>query len=494
MNLSYKVAHNTIIQMIGKIISTILGLLSLALITRYLGQDGFGEYTTIITFLSIFAVLADFGLTLVTVQMISGVKEDQQENKILNNLFSFRLLSILTVLIITPLVLWFMPYSSTIKLGVLITAPYFIFPALSQIIIGLFQKKLSMNRAVLAEVISRTVLIIGIFAVWKLKLGLNGILFTTVLSGFVSFLFHYLLAKKFVKLKLAWDFKLWKDILTRSWPLAITIILNLIYLRTDIVFLSLLKSSSEVGLYGAAYRVVDVLTTLPFMFAGLILPILTVAWLENNRTQFNNVLQKSFDFMAIIALPLIAGGLLLSEPIMTAIAGAAFKDSGDILKLLIVAVVAIFLGTMFSHAVIALNKQKKLIGFYFFTSLSSLLAYFILIPKFSYFGAASVTIYSETLIAIFSAYCVYKYSHFLPNLKIVLKSMMASIIMGGFIWFWPSKFQINLLGLILTIILATFIYFLALFIIGGIKIQDLKILFKKKSTTNTKESYNQTRI
>jgi O-antigen/teichoic acid export membrane protein len=49
-----------------------------------LGQTGFGQYTTITTFLSIFAILADFGLTLVTAQMISQPNID--EKKILNNL------------------------------------------------------------------------------------------------------------------------------------------------------------------------------------------------------------------------------------------------------------------------------------------------------------------------------------------------------------------------------------------------------------------------
>ena len=87
MSLAKKIVHNTIIQIIGKLIATVLGLFSLALITRYLGQVGFGQYTTIYTFLTFFAVIADLGLTLITVQMISGEKES--ENKILNNLFSF---------------------------------------------------------------------------------------------------------------------------------------------------------------------------------------------------------------------------------------------------------------------------------------------------------------------------------------------------------------------------------------------------------------------
>ncbi|MBI4812347.1 oligosaccharide flippase family protein [Candidatus Falkowbacteria bacterium] len=64
MTLSARIAYNTIIQIAGKIISTALGLIAVAIMTRHLGTLGFGQYTTIITFLSFFGIIADLGLTL----------------------------------------------------------------------------------------------------------------------------------------------------------------------------------------------------------------------------------------------------------------------------------------------------------------------------------------------------------------------------------------------------------------------------------------------
>ena len=151
MSLAKKIAHNTLAQIIGKIIATILGLFSLALITRYLGQAGFGEYTTITTFLTFFATIADLGLTLITVQMISGEKDN--ENKILNNLFSLRLVSALIFIGLAPLSVIFFPYSGTIKIGVLMAAASFFF-ALSQVIVGLFRK--TMYGAISGRIISVT--------------------------------------------------------------------------------------------------------------------------------------------------------------------------------------------------------------------------------------------------------------------------------------------------------------------------------------------------
>ena len=107
MNLYAKVAKNTLIQIIGKVISTLLGLLAIAMITRYLSPAGFGEYTTITTFLAFLAVIAVLGLTLVTAQMLCD--PSYEESKSLNNLFGLRLVSAIVFISLAPLIVLFFP-------------------------------------------------------------------------------------------------------------------------------------------------------------------------------------------------------------------------------------------------------------------------------------------------------------------------------------------------------------------------------------------------
>ena len=163
MSLSTRIAHNYIIQIIGKAIATALGLIAVGAIARYLGQNGFGEYTVIITFISFFAILADLGLTLVTVQMIS--QPNVNEEKILSNLLGLRLVSAFLFLGIAPFIIFLFPYTQVVKIGVLIAAVSFFFIALTQVLVGLFQKKLSMDKVAIAEVVSRVALVIGVFFV-----------------------------------------------------------------------------------------------------------------------------------------------------------------------------------------------------------------------------------------------------------------------------------------------------------------------------------------
>lgn len=480
MRLAAKIAYNTIVQVISKVIATVLGLVSIALITRYLGQTGFGQYTTIITFLSFFAVIADLGLTLVTVQMISRPGIDQE--KILGNLLALRLVSAIIFLGLAPLLVLFFPYDPAVKTGVAIASFSFLFIALNQVLVGIFQKHLRLDKVSIAEVAGRAALLVGIILALKANGGLTGIMIATVLSSLLNFCLHYIFSRSFVRLKLNFDWRAWREIIIKSWPLAVTIVFNLIYLKADTLLLSLIKRPSsvgiiaEVGLYGAAYKVIDVLTTFPFMFAGIILPIMTARWAEKDQAGFKTVLQRSFDLMAVIAIPLVVGAQFLAEDIMTVVAGNEFVLSGPILQVLIVAVAFIFLGCMFAHAVIAIDKQRKIIWAYVFVALSALVGYFALIPRFSYFGAAGVTIYSELAIALASFFLVWKYTGFLPGFKVAGKALAAAAIMAGVLWAASAQGWHNLP---LVLVLAVLVYFGALYALKGITKEEIAGIFSK---------------
>jgi len=469
MTLSAQVARNTVVQIIGKVISTILGLAAIAVMARYLDQAGFGQYTTIITFLSFFGIMADFGLTLVTAQMTSDPEADQAA--VMNNLFSLRLVSAIIFLGLAPLIVLFFPYDAVIKLGVAVASLSFFFTALNQILVGWFQKNLTMAVVSAAEVTSRLVLLAGVILTASLNLGLLSIMVATVLSSLISFLIHYWFSRRSIKITWQIDLTVWRQIINKAWPIGLTIFFNLIYLRADILILSLLKNQSDVGIYGATYKVIDVLTTLPFMFAGLVLPILTAAWAERNAERFNKMLGRSLDAMIILAIPLIAGAQLTAQPLMVLVAGQSFAAAGQVLQILILAIGFIFVGCLLAHAVIALGQQKKVIGAYIFTALTSLAGYFIFIPGHSYFGAAWVTVYSEAAIALFSLYLIKKHSQFRFNFSILFKALAAALIMALSVYWLIGRFN-----LLVIISLAALVYLICLYLFKAVTKADLRDL------------------
>lgn len=482
MELKQKIAYNTMVQIIGKALSTLLGVISLAIMTRYLKTTGFGEYSTIINFVSFFAMSADLGLTLISAQMISDPREDQK--KTLNNLFSLRLISALLLLGLAPIIVMFFPYSPIIKVGVLIATISFIFPALNQILIALFQKTLRMEKAMLGEVGGKIFLVIAIFIAVKIDSGLNGILWVSVFSAAIGFILNWLMSKKEAKIKLQFDFSVWKKILKKTWPLATTIILNLIYQKGDIIILSLFKSVDEVGVYGAAYRTIEVIGTIPYMFAGIMLPLFTLNWINKNISFFGKLVQKSFDFMIILAIPLIIGAQFTATEIIKLIAGDDFSGGGLPLQILIISIALLFVSCIFSHVIIAIDKQKKVILLYLFTAISSTILYLLLIPKMSYLGASLVTVYSNIVILIGSLIYTKKLTNIKLNYKIFKPVLLAATGMALFMLIIPSILYQNAVLLLSIIILSILIYFLLLYLFKGISKDDLKMFNKKSALEN----------
>ena len=465
MSLATKVAYNTIAQTTGKIISTFLGLLAVGIMTRYLGQTGFGEYTTVVTFASIFAIIADLGLTLVTTQMINrnGVKVDEA----LGNLFGFRLVSAVAIIGLAPLTIWLLPYSASIKMGVVIISGSYLFFSFNQIFVSLFQKELKTHLIAIAEICSRLVLVIGVFLATWFNWGLNGILISMVVANLFSFLMHYLLSLKIARVTLKFDLVYWREIFSRSWPLLMTIVLNLVYLKADIFILSLMKSQADVGLYGAAYKVVDVLVALPFMFAGLVLPILVKHWSNQEKDKFYFVAQKFFEATVLIVMPLLVGGYLLSDAGMRLVAGEDFAISGQILKILLPAVGVVFFSCFFTHLMISFEAQKKLIKYYLLTALTAVPVYLYLIDRFSYYGAAWGTVYSETLILLCAVWAVWRHGHFMPKFIMIFKALLACIVMMSAIFILRSLVNIySVSGFIIVGVLATLSYLLGLQLMG----------------------------
>lgn len=222
----------------------------------------------------------------------------------------------------------------------------------------------------------------------------------------------------------------------------------MIYLRSDILILSLQRSQAEVGIYGAAYKILDVLTQAPIMFMGLMLPILTQLWVHKKKDQFKRMLEKSFHIFMIIGMPIIAGGLALAHPIMRLIAGESFAASGTVAQILFLALIGGFLGALFGHVIVAINKQKHVIWIYTLVAAFALTGYLITIPTLGMVGAAWVTVAAELLAGILlTRYVICCTNIHFKWKTIFTKTLLASAIMVVPILLLPHLHVLVLTGI-----------------------------------------------
>ncbi|PIR04520.1 MAG: hypothetical protein COV59_00120 [Candidatus Magasanikbacteria bacterium CG11_big_fil_rev_8_21_14_0_20_39_34] len=470
MSTTRKIAHNTLIQIIGKAISTVLGLIVLAMMTRYLGQEKFGWYITTIAFLQFVAILIDFGLVPVTAQMMSSTVFEKK--KLFQNLLAYRFFSALLFLGVAPLVALFFPYPTEVKIAIAFSTISFLSVALNQVLIGFYQTQLKMYIPTVGELLGRIFLLIGVYFFIQTEGGFLPIMGVVAASSVVYTLFIWVKARTMTSVGFSFDLQIWKAITAKMWPIAISIIFNVVYLKGDVLILAQFREQTEVGLYGAAYRVLDVVTQTAMMLMGVMLPLLAYAYSQDNRENFKKHFQMAFDSMMLLAFPMMIGIMVLADKIMLLVAGEAFLQSGIILRILSIAVFGVYLGAVFGHTAVSIEKQKQTIWVYISSALITLLGYLFLIPPFGMYAAAWMTVFSEIYVGFFLYLTVRHYSKVHLEGITFAKIVFSSLVMGA------TLFLFQHLNIFFLIPLGVIIYGFFALSLGVVSKDTLKEVFR----------------
>ncbi len=397
-------AKNTAIQAGGKILSTIIGVLVVGIMTRTLGQEGFGLYSTANAYFQVAAIVIDLGLNVMIVQLLAEQAGNKKEEAaIASGIFTLRTATAFVSFTLSAVIGLFLPYPPELKAALFAIWGSFFFTALSQIVIGIHQRHGTMLSVAAGEVLGRLIVLAGIAAAAWAGWGLVPMVLIVSLGNVTHFAVAGIALRRVVDLRWAWDLALWKRILARSWPIGASVVFNLLYYKADTLVLSFVRPFEEVGLYGAAYRVLDILITLPFMYCGVMLPLLSRAVARKDPGAAALLLRQSFLAMAAVAAPMVAGGILLSSRIMTLVAGPEFAAAGPVLDILLLATAFIFLSAVSSYAIVALDLQRKMLRNYALVAFAALALYILLIPRYGMFAAAGLTVASEAAVLLLTS-------------------------------------------------------------------------------------------
>ncbi len=470
MSLTRSIAANTAIHAFGKVISTAIGLLVIGALARYLKPEGFGEYSTVAAYLQIFGIVLDMGLYVLALREIA--KPGADIARVFSNFFTLRIVSALLILLPAPFIVYLFPYSEAVKIGVAINAVSYLGIAASQLLTMFFQKEMAMGKVVIAEIGGRLVLFAATFIGIALNTGLHGMLWAVTLGSLANAAIAFVFMTKRIRFRLTFDWAYWKYIFKETWPIGLSIFFNLIYYKMDTIILSLHFPAATVGLYAAPYKILEVLITFPAMFAGLITPHLVRSFAEANTARFQMLLSRALEAMAMIAIPLAVGTLFVGKDVMTLVAGNEFAESGNILKILMFAVIAIFVGNLFANTVVAIGKQRKMLWVYIVVALISLGLYLYFIPRYSYWAASILTVVSETIVACLGAYIVLSTTRVRIALGGIFKIILSALVMGVFLAAVPMPFALQ-------IVFAIVVYGVMILLTKAVTIATLKEIFFK---------------
>ncbi len=480
MPLARRIAYNVVFNSVAKIASTVLALVAIGFITRYLGTEGFGNYATVLAFFGLFAALADFGLSPLLAREIS--RKDAPEQIIVGNVVALRIVSSSIILGLALITVPFLPYDKELRLGIIIAAIAFVFASSSGILNGIFQKRLAMFEVASVEFLGKCLQLSIIIAAVSFDWGFGAIILALLAYMIFNASALFFLSQRLLSFRLSFDISFWKSFLRESLPVGMISIVSFAYFKMDTILLSVLQGSSDVGIYNAAYKIIENLTFFPAMIAGLVLPLFS-RYIFHEPEKFRLVADKTFKVFVVFAAPLAIGGFFLAEPLVLLIGGPDFIAAALPLRILIFALAAIFFGNFFNAILIAGNLQKRLLAALSVVAAFNIVANLFLIPKYSFAGAASVSLATESAVALATAFLAFRFLGYRPDTRGLFRILLASGILGIFLFFFASfSFLVRLPGGIC-------VYLVSLWATGGIGMDEIApLLFRKHSSLENNET------
>jgi O-antigen/teichoic acid export membrane protein len=464
-----RVAKNTGIVIIGDVIFRLISLVVTIYLARYLGTEGFGKYSFVFAYLAFFGVITDLGIQAILVRDIS--RDPASAPKLFGNTYIIRLILTIFAVTLPMIVINLMSYPADTTTCIYIAAVTLLFISFSEFYDAIFRANLKMEYSIIAKlafkVLSAGLILWIIFSHGTLM----QVIIALVFSEMVKTLINYSFSRKFVRPRFEIDFGLWKYLFKEALPLALSNIIWVIYYRIDVVMLSIMMGDAEVGLYSAAYKLCEPFSLISYALLVSLFPIMSASF-KTSEERLIKSYRLSFKYILIITLPIAVGISILSDKFIFLIYGAEFSGSAIALKILILGFVFSSATAIFWNVLVSTGKQK--LGAYT-TALSAfgnIALNFVLIPLMSYVGASIASVLTAFFAFIMGFYFVSMNLHVLPLHKVSIRTVLASLIMGAFVYFFIDT------NIFLLILCAAVIYLISLLFLKTFTSEDVDLVEK----------------
>ncbi len=274
------------------------------------------------------------------------------------------------------------------------------------------------------------------------------------------------------KMLLEFDRKLIRPILAGAWPFALSGILGGLMVNTDVLVIGSLRTATDVGYYSAAQRVILLLYVLPGVLATSIFPLLARLAASGDKDRARRLVESALRSVLLISLPIVIGGVILSEPLIRFLFGAEYVPGTLSLQILLLTVPMNFVAAILSNVVFAYDAQKKLVIYAGIGGVLNLILDLILIPFWGIAGSSFATLCVQIVSAVYLWNAAKRLQPF-RVLHRLGKIILASAIMGAvLLLLLPLHLKVLFL-----VAASAAIYFLILYLIKEPLLQEILIIF-----------------
>ena len=398
------VKFNFIMNFILTASNFIFPLITFPYVSRVLGASGTGKVSFAISVVSYFTMVAALGIPTYGIRTTAKVRDDQEKlNRTTQEILSIHLFMMLLVSIVYTL-------------------------GVNWLYQGLEQYGYIAKRSIFLKFVG--VILMFMFIHSPDDYVFYGV--TSILASAGSNVLNFINLRKYVSLKPVGHYDIKQHLKPILILFAQVVAVN-IYTNLDNVMLGFMKTDVDVGLYAAAVKVKTILTSLVTSLGAVLLPRLSYYIMEGRKKEFQTLIRKAYNFVIVIALPLMLFTIFYARDCLVFLSGKEFIGATLAMQIIAPTIVLIGLSNLLGIQVLTpLNKEKQLVYSVVAGAVADLILNIIFIPKMGAAGASLGTLVAEFVVLIVQIMYLkdlfFKISKQVQYWKVLVALVLASII------------------------------------------------------------------
>jgi len=390
-----KYLANTSWLFFERILRILISFVVTIFVVRYLGPKEFGLYSYALSFFWLFGSLSTLGLESITTREI--VKYPDKKNEINGTVFFLRIAGSISAIIIIAITLFLTGEETYTAILILILSGSFLFQSFSVIeyyFRGIVKAKYNAYALSVSVILSSALKVIFILIKAPLIYFVYAVVFEYAALAFgLIAVYHH---NKLSIFNWKYSKTLASSLLKDSWPLMLSGLVVMVYMRIDQIMIKSMINVEAVGYYSAAVRLCEAWYFIPVTLCNSIFPAIVNA--KNVSVEFyNNRMQKLYDLLTWLAIGIAVPVTIFSSQIIQLLFGNEFSSAAPVLTIYIWAGVAVFLGVASSQYLINENLTRLSFSRTFAGMIINVVLNWYLIPVYGIIGAAIATLVSYSL-------------------------------------------------------------------------------------------------
>lgn len=396
-----RIINNISWLFLDRVIKMGIGLTIGVWIGRYLGPGQYGIISYATALVGLFSALAGLGLQGIVVRDI--VRRSDCKEEILGTAAALQLIgSVFGYLAVITLITWMKdddPLTRTITsiIGTIILVKA------SDVAAYWFDSQVQSKYVVLAQDFT-----LAVFAIIKMVLILNNADITSfawatateslIISANIIIVFNL----KGLKLtSLRFSLACTRSLLNDSWPLLISSISIIIYMKIDQIMIGQIIGSKELGVYSAVARISEIWYFVPTAIADSVFPSILRSKIKNEEDYYRR-LQILYDVLFWLSMAICISISMFSSELIVLLFGEAYREGGSVLAIHTWATVFVSLGVVSGKWFISENLQSMRMIRNLLGVATNIILNTLLIPTYGITGAAISTVISVIISAFLS--------------------------------------------------------------------------------------------